>query len=268
MKFVNFTGNWLNQKRGKIKTSTLNSYQGYITKYINPFFKDYEVSDVNIEVLKKFKKYLSNLGISHNTQNKIMNFLNSMLYQKENEEKEIEEYLNNNQFKKLINYLKIRKSRTNVMILFAVYTGINIGELCGIKAKDINFKDNTIMISTTISEAKDRYNKRKLVENKSSRIRMINVENWLIKEIESLQTEPEFFIVSGGNTLPEKRNLQKSLNQISKVLSIKLTFKILQSTFIVNSIEKGSNLAQIARTIGTSQKSLERRGYNKFIQKR
>jgi len=268
VKFVNFAKNWLNQKRNEVKSISFNSYQRLIENYVIPFLGNYEVEDINDEVLKEFETYLINLEVGNATLECTKRIVNSMLYPKERKEKEengTETFLDNEQLIKFINYLKENNSRHNNLLLFTVLTGINIGELCGIKGKDIDFIDNTIYISTTVNRvntnSKYEIQKTKLIQTKTTHVRTINVASEIMELLKTVKTSKQSFLVTGSTDLPDKRLLQKKLTDISKKLDMHITFKILQSTFIVNCIENGASLTQIAEYIGTSAENLKRRGY-------
>ena len=266
MRFIHFTEKWLKEKQGKVKSVSLSTYQRLIESYMIPFLGNYETEQITDEVLEEFNNYLAKLGLSDITRGNVMRVLKSMLCPKKTNQSELktEKYLDKADLDRLVNYLKKNESKNNIMILLAVLTGLGPGELCGIQGKNINFHNNTILINSVVNRIKankDEISKTTIIECESTHIRTIELSKWAMDYLKKIKTKSTFYLVSANKNPVDSRSLQYNLQKISKELNIDVTFKILQSTFIVNCLKNGANLYQIATFLGTTTKQLERRGY-------
>lgn len=266
MKFVDFTKKWLKEKQGEIKSISLSTYQRLNECYMIPFLGDYETDAITQEVLDEFKIYLVNLGIGETTIGNIMRVTKSMLYPKERISKKVKEEkaLDNDELERLVHYLKENPSRINVVLLLAVLTGLGPGELCGIKCKNINFEDNTILINSVVSRINsnsDHVSKTSIIETETTHVRTIKLAQWFMDYLKRITSNNSFYLVTGTKSPTCSKILQYHLKRICKELNINATFKTLQSTFIVNCLESGASLSQIASFLGTTTKQLEMRGY-------
>ena len=61
-------------------------------------------------------------------------------------EKKQLDVLNNAERKRLEQYLMCNLTQTNLAILLCLFTGLRIGELCGLKWGDIDFKNDVVYI--------------------------------------------------------------------------------------------------------------------------
>ena len=164
---------WLIEKKDYIKESTYANYSNNIFNHIIPNLGDYTLSELNHKIIQDFLLELSKNGkkngsggLSEKTikditiivkgsikkginEDKIKHIELTFNYPKENKDKSIY-ILTKHEQNKLTDYVINNLTSRNIGILLPLYSGIRIGELCALQWKDIDFKNNKLIISKTV----------------------------------------------------------------------------------------------------------------------
>lgn len=164
---------WLIEKKDYIKESTYANYSNNIFNHIIPNLGDYTLNELNHKIIQDFLLELSKNGkkngsggLSEKTikditiiikgsikkginEDKIKHIELTFNYPKENKDKNIY-ILTKHEQNKLTDYVINNLTSRNIGILLSLYSGIRIGELCSLQWKDIDFKNNKLIISKTI----------------------------------------------------------------------------------------------------------------------
>ena len=271
--FENVLYEWLESRKESIKESSFNKYMFSIKKYLVPYLGDYEFrklkeknifefyeqeeinklgnstknilliiiqSSISYGVEKKYKKSLLDLDI------KFQKKKNEITYFTKKEQDIIEEYINNN--------MNIR----NLSILFSLYTGVRIGELCALKGTDIDFINNTVSINKTVQRVinADGETKTKLIigipKTKTS-IRVIPVPEFVIKHLKKYIKDKDNFIFTGSDKPKDPRTLEKYFSELLDRLNIKQNnFHSLRHTFATRLREQKVDIKVISELLGHS----------------
>ena len=84
--------------------------------------------------------------------------------------------------KRLEKYLIHNQNSTNISVLLCLFTGLRIGELCGLKWGNIDFDNGTLMVSRTVQRI-NKHGKSEVVigspKSKSS-IRIVPIPEFLL----------------------------------------------------------------------------------------
>ena len=125
------------------------------------------------------------------------------------EKKQVEK-ISDEQQKKLVLYLKANMSLTAFGILLSLFMGLRIGELCGLKWEDVDFKHKALYIRRTVQRisSADGERKTKVVisaPKSATSFREIAIPDTLMKYFEMFRGEADYFILSGKDKRSEER---------------------------------------------------------------
>ncbi len=168
---------WLdNYVINHIKTSTRVSYEGHINNHIKPSLGNFKVQKVNTNQVQLFinDRYKSgnvvnNGKLSSKTVKNIYNTLNLALEQAvkndiisknpckaivlpKDEKKEVR-FLSIEEQNRLI--MASKNYRLGIVTQLAIWTGMRLGEVLGLKWEDINFNNRTLSVKRTINRLKN-----------------------------------------------------------------------------------------------------------------
>ncbi len=106
-------------------------------------------------------------------------------------------------------------NRKTAGILIALFTGVRIGELCGLQMKDISLTDKTININKTVQRIYDKKEGRVLsshrtAQNEKTSARTIPVPSLLMNIIKKFYTEnPNHYFLTGKTKPTEPRTYRQ-----------------------------------------------------------
>lgn len=271
---------WLSYKKDYIKESTYANYSNIISNHIAPDLGKYYLKDLNNKIIQEFllKKYkigrLDNLGgLSSKTirdivaiiksslkfamkEDLISNFNLDFIYPKISSKDKIYTISKQDQ-DKLIDYILKNQSSKNFGILLTLYSGIRIGELCALKWKDIDFKNNILNINKTLQRVyiKDKQiNKSKLIitnPKTHNAEREIPLNKDFAKELKKFKTDNEDYILSGSRKWIEPRTYRRFFARtLEKAKIDKINFHGLRHTFATNCIKLGVDYKTVSELLG------------------
>lgn len=271
---------WLIEKKDYIKESTYANYSNNIFNHIIPKLGNYTLNEINHKIIQDFLLELSKNGRKDNTgglsektikditiivkgsikkginEGKIKHIELSFNYPKDNKEKSIY-ILTKYEQNKITNYVLDNRNTKNIGFLISLYSGIRIGELCALQWKDIDFKNNKLMISKTIQRVyikdKDKSISKVIITTPKTKNanREIPVNKDFLEIIKSLKTDKDNYILSNSDKYIEPRTYRKYFNKILKELKIKhFNFHSLRHTFATNCISLGCDYKTVSELLG------------------
>lgn len=162
----------------------------------------------------------------------------------------------------------------NILCLI-LYTGLRIGELCGLKWSDVDFEKKRLRVNKAVAVVyKDIPNGKKqrtlILQNttKSGKPRTITLNS---KAIEILQKQRDYvggssddFIVNGSTDIVDKGVVGNSYGKIARAAKIPNPTGVhtLRHTFASSAIRKGANIKVVSEILGHASTSFT---YNTYV---
>lgn len=264
---------WLNSKSNLKIQSKLN-YENLINRYIKNSIGSISITKIKGDDINNFiyslknkvaistqKKlvYIIKTSLTYAYSNKYCNYidLTNIRFKKEKQNIFIlskeEQYLLEMVLKEKINIRKI-------CLLLCLYTGLRVGEVCGLKWEDIDFSNKSLIIKRTIIRIKSQDNNSKtktiLIEStpkSETSKRVIPIPNFIIELLKDFKEKDNYFILSNSDKLYDPRYLESFYKRILKKCNIKNNkFHTLRHTFATRSIESKMDIKTLSEILGHS----------------
>lgn len=267
-------GEWLSAKQTQTKASTYANYAFKVEKHLIPAFGQLKIekltpSKVYDFIMEKRKnglsnKYISDLVIVLKNMTRyaarIHHCINAIsdveLPKKEKHELDLFTKIEQNRLKSALLY---KMDITKLAVMLALYTGIRIGELCGLKWSDIDFKTKIIHIERTVQRIRRSRNGRRtelIISTPKSQtsIRTIPLPEFLIDMLKALKpSNTNMFIITGNVKLPDPRTMQYRFKALLSKTGLRDTnFHSLRHIFATNCIEVGFDVKTLSEILGHS----------------
>ncbi len=156
--------------------------------------------------------------------------------------------------------LKEKINIRKLCLLLCLYTGLRVGEVCGLKWEDIDFSNKSLVVKRTIQRIKNSKNN---IDNKTILIesppksetskRIIPIPNFIIDILKKFQQRDTYFLLSNSEKLYDPRYLESFYARILKKCNIKRNkFHTLRHTFATRSIESKMDIKTLSEILGHS----------------
>lgn len=276
---------WELHIRTKVKQSTFARYHNLICVHILPVLGQLKLRQINVRVINCFLAgkfdsgrvdgagglsassvrllaYIVKAAVSYGTEEGICSPLEGdfvkpsqpagrIIVLERTEQRRLEEFL--------LHSLDSEK----LGILVCLYTGLRIGEICGLHWEDINLLEQTISIRRTLqrivrTEDSEPNGTRTIIDSpKSSHsIRQIPIPSYIIPLLEPFQADG-FFLSGTNDRLVEPRAYQYKLRSYLRKLGIRtVNFHILRHTFATRCVEAGMDPKTLSQILGHSNVSI------------
>ena len=271
MTFNNLANEWLEYKKNSIKESTYYNYLLCIENYLKPNLKD-----INLNETINYNDLINKLSetLAPKTIKDIITILKSIFkYYEEEYETHLKikkanvpklarkklKILTKSEKNKMESYCIKHNDLKEIGIIICLNTGLRIGEICGLKWKDVNLDEKTISVKRTVQRI---YNKNshttKVIIGKpktDSSIRTIPISNKLLKVLKPLKKKykDDYYVLSDDIKYVEPRDYQYFFKTLLKRLKIKpYKFHILRHTFASECIEVGMDVKSLSEILGHS----------------
>ncbi len=267
----------------RVKPSTFENYYGCMHKYVIPFYKQEGNGEITeTSVLRFVKAVRENTLIAETSQRKILSIYKMALKEIFKESPNYLPVIEMIQLPKtdtpsinvftmkeqrLIEYAAITsEDRRMLGILLCFYTGIRLGELCGLKWSDIDLEAGTLSIVRTVSRNKNFEEGDSktilLVGSPKSKksMRKIPLPVFLLKLIEKNRlpaTEDSSYMLSGRDIPLDPRCYQKLFKKLLRDTGLKdCKFHTIRHTFATRALELGVDVKTLSEILGHSNVSI------------
>jgi integrase len=148
---------------------------------------------------------------------------------------------------------------TKLAIIIALYTGVRIGELCGLKWSDIDFAAKTVHIERIVQRIRTngKINKTELListPKSQSSARTIPLPDFLIDMLKAFKpSNADAFIITGNTKLPDPRTMQYRFKTLLVKIGLRyINFHSLRHLFATNCVELGFDVKTLSEILGHS----------------
>lgn len=260
--------NWLKSVKISCKKSSYSNYEYAAYAYLIPEFGKYKRKQINQNMINEFTEKLLDKGLSPKTvKDKLIILQQILRYHKMNVDitmpkvpkKKIQILTKEHQMV-LEQRLSDCTNEESFGIILCLYTGLRIGELCGLKWKNIDLNHNIIRVEQTLIRVKneDKSMKTKtivILDNPKSlsSIRNIPIPNFIVPKLKVFQKEDECFFLTGKKTFIDPRCYTNHYRNIMKSINIDIyNFHSLRHTFATRCVENGCDPKSLSEILGHS----------------
>jgi len=165
---------------------------------------------------------------------------------------------------KLLNVLKTEDVRYSEIMLLSMFTGMRIGEVCALTVEDINFNDNTINVSKTVSRGE--YGKTIVCDTKTDAgMRTLHINHDVAEFLRTCIGEKDFGLLfkSSNNKLVTTNQVNyvyakvlKDHNIIDNSVYGKVDLHSLRHTYATRCIEAGMPAKVLQQILGHTDISI------------
>ena len=256
---------YLEEKAGKVKVSTLKCYQRNIKCHILPKLGDQIAANLTVEDIDDYleamqesfsPKLVREVGALLLALLRLagINFTGEVTLPKVRQ-KNVEVFTET-ELKQLARIILRRTDETGLGILLTVYTGIRLGELCGLKWQDVNAGKGMLHVQRTVERVaqEDGTTCLALLTPKTeSSNRWIPIPQEMMRVLKPDQRLPETYLLTGGEIIPDPRTMQNRYKALLKRVGVPYrNFHALRHTYATRCIEQGIDAKSVSELLGHS----------------
>lgn len=276
---------WLSAIKLKVKSSTYANYKMKADKHILPNFGTLRYENITVQSVHEFierklksglsAKYVADIVIVFKSMakyiSKIHGFRNPVqdivIPKSEHSEMKLLSEIHQN---KLCRYLMNNLNNTSICILLSLYTGLRVGEICGLQWSDIDSEKNILTVRRTVQ----RINSGILIDSPKTKnsLRSVPVPNFIKDILEKFKKSDNIYILSENIRPAEPRTIQRRFKTILKKANLpSVNYHSLRHMFATNCIKIGFDVKTLSEILGHSSvettlnryvhSSMERKSY-------
>lgn len=267
--------------KNDLALSTQTKYEQLIRNYITPFFMHYSCKEISDIILASFRKNLIEkktkyqITLSNTNQRIILIILNQALDYGYNHQYFSQKFyikpalpkskptvfvFSLTEQKKLETYIFSHFNNYTFAVLFALYTGMRIGEICALTWDDINFNNESVTVTKSVQRVKKCSSigvKTELciiAPKTQAAYRIIPIQASLMKYIKIYYQnnfKKNYIFSKKTEKLLDPRTLQYSYRDILKEADISyLNFHCLRHTFATRCVTLGWDMKTLCEILG------------------
>ena len=169
--------------------------------------------------------------------------------------------------KKLEQYLLQTGLTIDLAILLCLFTGLRVGELCGLQWGDIDFENGTLSVKRTVQRVYRNGCSEVLIGSPKSRtsVRTIPVPSFLLTLLKKKKRQDFLYLITGKSKPAEPRTMQYRFQKILKLCGIrKVPFHLLRHTYATDCIAHGFDAKTLSELLGHADASITLNRYAFF----
>ena len=260
---------WLSAVKLRVKSSTYANYLLKVEKHILPEFGGMRYDMLTVQMLNNFiqekldsglsAKYVSDIIIVFKTMAKY----SAKVYGFRNILADVElpkvhrkdmSLLSPPQQRMLGNYLLHNLNPTSLCVLLSLYTGLRVGEVCGLMWRDIDFDKSILTVRRTVQRIQNGTHSTSLIaDTPKSRTsqRSIPVPTFIMKLLRDSRSNDNCYILSGSDHIIEPRTLQRRFKSILKKADLpSVNYHSLHHAFATNCLQAGFDVKTLSEILG------------------
>lgn len=256
---------YLEEKTGKVKDSTLKCYQRNIRCHILPKLGGRVAANMTVEDIDDYleamqesfsPKLVREVGALLLALLRLadINFTGEVTLPKVRQ-KNVEVFTET-ELKQLARIILRRTDETGLGILLTVYTGIRLGELCGLKWQDVNAGKGMLHVQRTVERVAQEDGTTclaVLTPKTESSNRWIPIPQEMMRVLKPDQRLPETYLLTGGEIIPDPRTMQNRYKALLKRVGVPYrNFHALRHTYATRCIEQGIDAKSVSELLGHS----------------
>lgn len=280
--FMTVAEKWLEFTKLHVKRSTYENYVYLLSKHIFPYFKEINMRSITCGVINEFiiEKLTNGRlkrkgGLSKKYLQDILSIVKSVVNFCEQEygipnkihnvrglkaEKPDMQILEKPEIKKLSAALIKEENTFHIGILLALYTGMRIGEICGLKWEDFNEKEGAITVKRTVQRIYDNNGGTVLLAGTpktQASLRTIPLPGFICSILSKHKDSPEKTILSGDEEYTEPSKLRCYFKGLLKKCRIsEIRFHDLRHTFASNCVQLNFDTKTLSEILGHTNVSM------------
>lgn len=269
---------YYDHKSLEIAITTKGSYLGRIKNYIVPLLGDYKLSEMNNRISQNFyNKLIREYNLKPATAKKVFEILSSCLkYAKKQNlintvctditklKSKKEDILCWDQSETNFFLSEIEDDYLYTPVLITILTGLRIGELCGLRWEDIDFKKRILNVRNQVIQ--DKLNNTLIFTDKlktPTSYRKITLPKVLLEHLLYIKkmtapSDKDFIIVNSDDEMCNPRNISVRFSKkVAKYPQLKqITFHGLRHTHATILIEEKENIKVVSERLGHKDVSI------------
>jgi integrase len=270
--------NYLDAMKCQIKSSTHGIYQRYLENYIAPHFGEMRCDQLTLDISQGFvNKQLEN-GLSAVTVQSVFCFLKNGLHgvhpydvfsvkipKRVSNEVEV---LSVDEQKRLEEAAKASDDINRIGVILCLYTGLRVGELCGLMWSDIDFERRLLHVRRTSQRVKNTEGTAKtkvtfLKPKSGTSQRSIPLPGFLIALLdEHLKDSSGEYVISRDGASIEPRNIQYRFKKLLASAKVKdVNFHTTRHTFATRALESGFDVKTLSEILGHASAAVTLKKY-------
>lgn len=264
---------WLRLKRSQVKESTFVKYQTTLENRIKPELGDHCALSLTSPMVEQFAYgLLHEKGLSAKTVKDVLTVLHAVLLYGEKQvgfsrridiaypktEKKEMRVLSRAEQEKLTQYLLENTDLCKFGTLFALLTGLRIGEVCALRWRDISLRDGVVYVRSTLQRVKNLDGggaKTKIIicDPKSfTSARVIPLSPFALELCRRFCGRPDEYILTGKpDKFVEPRVLQNHMKRYAQDCGLSgVHFHTLRHSFATRCVEVGFEIKSLSEVLG------------------
>ena len=266
-KFSEWVRQWqIINLRSRIKTSTEQTYYFLLSWYIMPVLGSMNIESIDTDTVVKLLTEMRDKGYAAATINMTLRLLSSILKAAVDSELILKNPCRSIKYGKQqtkteqralsVEEQKVLEDSGELFIYLGLYTGMRVGEICGLKWSDIDWENRTITVNRTVQREKQWKEKSRLVAGSpktESSFRVIPLAEILCSELKKKYSDSNVFIMGKGERPCDPRTLERKLKKITEKAGIDdIHFHSLRHTFATRMISAGIDVKTTSSLLGHS----------------